>query len=68
MTIKERIEIEAKAYAFGDQNEHRTFLTGADLYRKAVIEMLENRSNVHRDMQHATEERTINLSAAFRNI
>lgn len=43
MTIKERLEIEAKTYSFGDQNEKRTFLAGADFAIKAVIEMLEER-------------------------
>lgn len=41
MTIKERLEIEAKTYSFGDQNEKRTFLAGSDFAIKAVIEMLE---------------------------
>lgn len=43
MTIKERLEIEAKTYSFGDQNEKRTFLYGADFAIKVVIEMLEDR-------------------------
>lgn len=52
MTLKESIQIEAKAYAFGDQNEERTFLAGSDFAIKAVIEMLEREKRTYLAIGH----------------